>query len=85
MSMQYVCEKVWSIKGRDEEDRWGEVNVQIKITQHCMLTKVHLYTKLETKKNHFACAATIFFFFQIRMLSHSQCAPLRWLSTGKLS
>jgi hypothetical protein len=64
MSMQYVCEKVWSIKGRDEEDRWGEVNVQIKITQHCMLTKVHLYTKLETKKNHFACAATIFFFFR---------------------
>ena len=65
MSMQYVCEKVWSIKGRDEEDMRVEVNVQIKITQHCMLTKAHLYTKLETKKkNHFACAATIFFFFR---------------------
>jgi hypothetical protein len=85
MSMQYVCEKVWSIKGRDEEDRWGEVNVQIKITQHCMLTKVHLYTKLETKKKSLCLCCHKFFFFQIRMLSHSQCAPLRWLSTGKLS
>jgi hypothetical protein len=61
--MQYVCEKVWSIKGRDEEDRWGEVNVQIKITQHCMLTKVHLYTKLETKKKITLLVLPQIFFF----------------------